>query len=199
MSRQSGWGRWSIIYSLATYLVNNLQLSINGVHIRFVSPPTARMPQGAVLGVRCGKLSTTAADGPSFSASLLRMVGRGQQTPRIQREVSIQGWQLYLDPDPLPSDPGYASASRASHSGAQQPLAGAVKGTGQKAEPKGSIICPVEAVIRVAVQEGAAGNTTAAAHSQGHSAEGHQVQLEVLTLVEAVVIQVGVHPGSLRS
>lgn len=192
MSRQSGWGRWSIISSLASYLINNLQLSINGVHIRFMSPETARMPKGAVLGVQCGKLFTTAGEGPSFSASLLRMVGRGQQAPRIQREVCIQGWQLYLDPDPdsrshYPAEG--ADTSRPTHAGQSAQSRQTV--TAESPRSKGNIICPVDTVIRVAVQEGAAGGTAAEPGHQGHGADGHQVQLELLTLVEAVVVQVG--------
>lgn len=44
LSRRSGWGRWSIIETLATYLLNNLQLSITNVHVRFRAPPNRTNP-----------------------------------------------------------------------------------------------------------------------------------------------------------
>lgn len=78
LSRRSGWGRWSIIESLATYLVNNLRLSINNVHVKLSSPPTPAHPSGIVVGVRFDQLATS-ADKPSLSAALYRVLRRAQQ------------------------------------------------------------------------------------------------------------------------
>lgn len=78
LSRRSGWGRWTIIESLATYLLNNLQLSINNVHLKFRSPPTASHPAGIMVGLQFDQLST-ATDVRSFSATMVRMVRSVQQ------------------------------------------------------------------------------------------------------------------------
>lgn len=191
LSHRSGWGRWSLISSLANYLVNNLQLSVHHVHIRFVSPPTARTPHGAHLGMHCDRIATTlATDSSGLPASLLRMVGRGAHgapAARIQREIEVRGWQLYLDPDPPAADStgGPTPAPRGSPQGVQQRRAGLSPGT-----HSGSIICPVDVALRVAVREGPLSSTVA----QGQ--EAAQVKLELLTVVEVVSLQVrgGAHP-----
>ena len=88
LSRRSGWGRWSIIQHLISYLLNNLQFSINNLHVTLHSPGPSCHPQPVKLGVKFDQLATT-QDVRSLSAALFQLLGRVQQ---------VRGWQAHRAP-----------------------------------------------------------------------------------------------------
>src|SRR4051794_18511647 len=63
LSKRSGWGRWSVIEYLVTYLINNLQFSMTNLHVQFSNPSQAVQKgneKGCMLGLRVNSLATVA-------------------------------------------------------------------------------------------------------------------------------------------
>lgn len=97
LSKRSGWGRWSVIERLVTYLINNLRLSITGLHMQFCDggaggaaaaaatggevqgqAPAGRLQGGWRLGLRVASLGTS-NDSQSFSSAVYRLFRRAPQ------------------------------------------------------------------------------------------------------------------------
>lgn len=113
------------------------------------------------MGLRFDKLAT-GADGRSLSAALLRMVRPVQTGVRIERQVMIKGWQVYVD-----------------------------SGEADVAPEDKPVMGPVEAGMRLSVRNVAAeAPATGATAAGGQPPEPAHMRLEVQTGMDLVQMQV---------